>query len=309
MIGTFNLANNENNVQIFYTIGNNIWQTWQKPKGCKYAQFLVIGSGGGGGGGGSRGVGTTRSGGAGGGSSGVSRLFVPLSSIPDVLYIQVGVGGLGGAAFPAGQGSGDNGGAGQLSYVSIQPNIAVANVLVASGNAPNSGGSGGSGFGSGVAIAGGASTIFTVANGLLSHIGHFNFIAGQAGGNGGNASGQGTAITLAGITSGGAGGAGVSTTNLNGANVTGAGFVPTRNGGVATTSQADSGFNSFNGKLLNQRLPLFFTGGAGGYSNNLGTGGDGGYGAFGCGGGGAGAGTTGGRGGNGGDGLVIITCW
>ncbi len=307
MIGFYDLPNNNNNVYVFYAATSGSWQTWQKPKGCKYAQFLVIGGGGGGGAGGSAALNTSRSGGAGGGSSGVSRLFVPLSSIPDVLYIQVGVGGLGGTATGA---TGNAGGVGTLSYVSILPDLAVANSLIRSGNANAGGGNGGSGLGSSNATAGIASTVFTVVNGLLSHIGHSAFVAGQAGGGGGNINQSGTAITLAGITSGGAGAAGVSTTNRNGANITGAGFVPTVNGGNPTTlSQADSGFNSFNAKLLNQRLPLFFTGGAGGYSINTTTGGNGGNGAFGCGGGGGGAGITGGKGGDGGNGLVIITCW
>lgn len=309
MIGSFNLANNENNVQIFHTIGTNVWQSWRKPKGCKFAQFLVIGGGGGGGAGASGGANTSRSGGAGGGSSGVSNLFVPLSLFPDELYILVGNGGLGGS--PQTNSTGLGGGSGNLTFISYEPNTTNTNVIIASGNIGAGGGFGGA-VSSSNAIAGTASTIFTVANGQLIHLSHFNFVVGQAGAGGGNINQSGTAVSLigyGGITSGGSGGAGVSTTSRNGANITVAGFIPTILGGVVPTSQASSGFSSFSESSINLKFPLFFTGGAGGFSNNSDIGGNGGNGAFGSGGGGGGAGTTGGRGGNGGNGLVIITCW
>ena len=50
----------------------NTWQTWQKPRGCKFVYMLVIG-GGAGGGGGQSGTGVGRTGGGGGGSSGMNK--------------------------------------------------------------------------------------------------------------------------------------------------------------------------------------------------------------------------------------------
>ncbi len=50
MIDIFNLPN-INNSQVFYTQGSGIWQTWQKPRNCKFIHFTLIGGGGGGGGG------------------------------------------------------------------------------------------------------------------------------------------------------------------------------------------------------------------------------------------------------------------
>ena len=306
MIDNFNLPNNDKNVQSFYGIGSDVWQTWQKPNGCKFIQMIVIGGGGGGGAGATAIANSNRSGGAGGGSSAISRGFGILSSIPDTLYILVGLGGTGGLPTV---GAGGNGTVGALSYVSVQPNTTTSNIILASGTAAAGAGNGGA-VASTNATAGIAGTIFAQTAGFLSYNFLVALIAGQAGGTGGSTAQSGTSITLANIVSGGAGGAGVATTSINGANVTGSGFVPTINGGNFTNlSQADSGFTSFNDKLINMPYNLFFTGGAGGYSLNGGTGGNGGNGAYGSGGGGGGGGTTGGSGGNGGNGLVIITCW
>ena len=307
MIDNFNLPNNDKNVQLFYGIGTNIWQTWQKPNGCKFVQMFVMGGGGGAGAGATGIAGSSRSGGAGGGSSAFSRAFVSSSIIPDNLYILVGMGGSGGLPTA---GTGGNGTAGGISYVSYQPNTTASNLIVASSTAGAGAGNGGAAGVSSNATAGVAGTIFSQANGILSYNCLVSLIAGQAGGSGGNINQSGTTVTLALINSGGAGGAGVSNTSRNGANVTGAGFVPTINGGNSTNlSEADSGFTSFNNQLINLPYSLFFTGGAGGYALNNGNGGDGGNGSYGSGGGGGGGGTTGGRGGNGGNGLVIITCW
>jgi hypothetical protein len=297
------------NVSVFYGIGTNVWQTWTKPRNCTFLQFLVIGGGGGGGAAGSGAAITSRSGGGGGGSSAISRVFVPASYIPDTLYILVGMGGVGG--LPQVNSAGISGSSGQLSYVSIQPNISSSNVLVASGNVAANGGGGGA-VGSSNAIAGSAGTIFTQANGLLSHLTHPTFVAGTAGVGGGNqnqsSAGGNNFVTITSIVTGGCGGAGVNNISRSGVGVTGAGFVPTINGGnVTTLSQADSGFSSFGDRMINMRNNLMFTGGGGGYARFDAAGGDGGNGAFGSGGGGGGAGTTGGRGGNGGNGLVIIT--
>ena len=45
-----NLANNDKNTSIFYSIGSgDLWQTWIKPKGCSFVNLFVLGSGAGGG--------------------------------------------------------------------------------------------------------------------------------------------------------------------------------------------------------------------------------------------------------------------
>ena len=307
MIDYFNLPNLDNNNFVFYYVGTSVWQTWEKPRGCKFIQIFVLGGGGGGGAGATGVVGSQRSGGAGGGSSAISRLFIPTSYLPDVLYINVGRGGVGGSPTA---GVGGNGTAGELSYVSVLPSTIATNTILGSSTGGAGGGNGGN-INSSNAAAGIAGTIFTPANnGYLSYFCYTSLIAGVIGGSGGNVNGAGSIAAISSIVTGGSGGAGVQGTARSGANITGSGFVPTINGGSLTNlTQADSGFTSFNEKLNSLRYPLFFTGGAGGYSNTTASGGDGGNGSYGSGGGGGGGGTTGGRGGNGGNGLVLITCW
>jgi|LakMenEpi03Aug12_release.lakeMendotaPanAssembly.Ray.scaffolds.fasta_scaffold144321_5 hypothetical protein len=310
-----NLANNDKNTSIFYSIGSgDLWQTWIKPKGCSFVNLFVLGSGAGGGAGHSSA--TQKSGGGGGGSGGHSKLIVPSFFLADVLYIKVGQGASGG--LPA-VGNGNSGATGELSYVSIMPNIINTNVILASGTLPATGGGGG--IANGNSAGGTASTIFSISNGLLGYMTLFNTSAGAAGTNGGNVNqgggnitvGSGGTFSLPSIVTGGVGGSGCSTAggfsgSKNGTSIIGNGFVPTIRGGlIATLEEAENGYTSFNGNSIVNRNGLFFTGGAGGYANFSSTGGNGGNGAFGCGGGGGGGGTTGGRGGNGGDGLVIIT--
>lgn len=279
--------------------GSNAWLIWEKPKNCKFVNIITIGGGGGGAGGASGGTGTTRIGGGGGGSSGVTKVFIHADVLPDILYVQAGPGGAGGAA-------GANGTAGSLSYVSIEANTTVTNVVCRSGNA-------GASFGTTAGAGGAASTIVTQANMWISYLGFFQAVVGQIGSAGGSGL-AGTSTTIAGVTSGGAGGGGAtSVSDFAGGNITGLGSVPTISGAAAgSTSPGDPGFQpvipNFNSSLSNT---LFFTGGAGGAGSSAGTGTAGGPGAFGSGGGGGGAGITGlsGAGGRGGDGIVIITTW
>jgi hypothetical protein len=49
MIDYFNLANLDKNNQVFYYYGANVWQTWVKPRGCKFVNFFLVGGGGDGG--------------------------------------------------------------------------------------------------------------------------------------------------------------------------------------------------------------------------------------------------------------------
>jgi len=299
MIDYNHLPNIDQNISIFTTAGSTAWQTWQKPRGCKFVYIFVLGSGGGGQGGGSGASLTARAGGGGGGSSGVNKGMFLSNTLPDTLYINVGVGGLGAAA-------GLNGGNGAFSYVSVEPNTTAVNVVLVSNSTTvplGSSGAGGAGGATGGAVVN--------ANQILNYCGISQFSAGQAGSNGGlNNGAVVTPVTMTNIVTGGAGGGGVSTLNAaaSGANVNLGNELRSVIGGAAGgTNNGQDGYCGIEPNKTNILRDAFvFTGGAGGGANGTGIGGNGGNGAYGCGGGGGGAGTTGGRGGNGGNGLVII---
>ena len=296
MMDVFNIPNTNIINWVFTTNGTtNAWQTWQKPKNCKFVFMTVIG-GGGGGGGGTSGVGN-RAGGGGGGSSAVSKGFYNADALPDILYIQVGPGGSPGAA-------NGNGGSGALSYVTVIPDTVTMNSILRSGAAA-------AGGGTSLGVAGAAGTIFAQTSGLVGYLGLFQAIAGQIGATGVSAT-IGSSITLAGITSGGAGGGGASNASgFAGGSIIGIGRVPTLPGGTAdSTENGSPGYQplipNFNSSV---NTDVFFTGGSGGAGGAIVNGTNGGPGAFGCGGAGGGAGATAGQGGRGGDGIVIITAW
>ena len=58
------------NHQTFFALGSTAWQTWQKPRNCKFVYITAIG--GGGGGGSCSDVLGTAGGGGGGGSSSIT---------------------------------------------------------------------------------------------------------------------------------------------------------------------------------------------------------------------------------------------
>jgi hypothetical protein len=309
----FNLVDGNIIKHVFLTNGTtNAWQVWEKPKNCKFINIITIGGGGGGGAGFSASI-NTATGGGGGGGSAITKGFFISNTLPDRLYIQVGPGGAGGTNNPVVAAT-----AGSISYVSIQPNTTAGNVILASGAADA--GAGGAGTGAGAGGAGAAGTVFSQTNFFLSTLGNIQSIAGTAGGAGG--ANVPTNVTFTIPTSGGAGGGGVTAagTGSAGANITGAGFVPTTTGGAAQTGagvNGDNGNVGFNPMLPNfnsfNRNTFFNTGGAGGGTSILANGGTGGNGSYGSGGGGGGAsfaGTVnGGAGGKGGDGIVIINSW
>ena len=297
MLDIFNLPNTDNNTQVFYS-NSNSWQSWYKPRNCMFVHLYVIGSGGGGSGGTSGASNTTRRGGSGGGSSAISTGIFPSIFLPDTLFIQVGSGGAGG-------GAGLKGGDGQLSYVNVEPDYLIGNIVLASGAIAASGGTAGG------AAAGAASTIFLKTGGLISYYGTCFLNAGVAGNTGGSAA-VGLSLNIVLPVSGGAGGGGCgSGTNFDGGQINGAGIFPTLLGSVAGgTTTASNGFASIiPSSNISTSRPLLFMGGSGGGGVFGGTGSVGGNGSYGCGGGGGGAGVTGGAGGRGGDGIVIITAW
>ena len=296
MIDYFNLPNTDKNFQIFYGIGEGVWQTWQKPRGCKFVQMMLIGGGGGGSSGQTLSTGT-RLGGGGGGGSAISRAFYQSNVIPDTLYILVGMGG-------QGQTLTSNGTSGGISYVTITPTTAsTANIFLASGavGATCSNGNG----------AGSAGTIFAQTGGFAGYLGLFTAIAGTSGFGGGTNASPGVSITVTNITTGGAGGGSIralGNQEFDGGGLNGTGFIPQITGTTAGLDGLSSPFYSLPSSQ-NSKYPTIFVGGTGGGSKHAGNAGRGGDGSYGCGGGGGGGGTTGGSGGKGGNGLVIITCW
>lgn len=304
----FNFPNTQNNQFIYFANGGTTsWQTWIKPRNVKFVSIFAISGGGGGGGGEGRSAGNNLGGGGGGAASGVALGTFPANSLPDTLYIQVGLGGAGGIGGVAGNGgTAVNGG---NSFVSIRPNTTTINVIIASNATTTQGGTGGF-FGAG-GNGGIPATVFSkTSTGFLGACGTITSTVGWNGVFGGAAA-SGITIQVSGITTGGAGGGGNTAASVDniGGNITGIGIVPTIMGG-STGLTGDNGYISMTPSINSStRVPMFFTGGAGGGSRFDGVGGNGGNGGFGCGGGGAGSGLTGGTGGNGGNGLVIITCW
>jgi len=282
MLDIFNIPGQQNNVSIFYARGTTDWQTWNKPRNCKFIWIMCIGGGCGGSGGGTTNVG------GGGGAGGVCRILYPSQVLPDTLYVQPGPGSLGAVGSSISTANGPS--IANSSYVSIAAtgsgNQSIAmNLVCISGTAE---------AGTTSVVNGETAATVTVAN--LMSLGTFTANAGQ---NGDNVANYPTPLSSS-ITSGGrAGGAsGVAGSTISSINL-GLYTTPQISGGSSTGGNADNGIWYWK--------PTFGIGGAGGGGNAGTTGGNGGNGAYGCGGGGGGVGaTTGGKGGNGGGGLVII---
>jgi len=280
MLDISHIPSQQQSTFIFYATGN--WQTWQKPRNAKFLEIFVLGGGGGGSSAGS----VSGSGGGGGGSSGALRALVPAFLLPDTLYIQVGKGGV----------SGTTGGS---STISIIPSTTSAYVICVSGTG---GGVGGTSTG----VGGNGSTAQSRATATFNNlniVADSNGVAGNTGGTAAGTSGGSQTALFSNLTSGGAGGGGLSGSmagiggNINAAPVILTSPVP---GGQTQGAAGANGYGTLS--------PFCGTGGAGGAANTAGVGGAGGKGFYGCGGGGAGRGSTGGGiGGAGGDGLVIIT--
>lgn len=288
MLDVFNIPGQQDNVKVYYTQGTTAWQTWTKPRNCKFVWMMCIGGGGGGGGGL---LGASAAASCGGGSGAVTRALFPANVLPDILFIQPGPGGTAGAA--ATVLIGGTGGNGNASYISITPSAAVPmNVVCTSGGATRA--IGGQGQGQGGITANGEVVASTTQAGLLS-LGNFISVAGQ------QATGAGTTpvghITPLGSTITTAGGAasGTSTT----------GSVASPGGDILATSISPL-ITSGSSGIVSWK-PFYTLGGAGAPANDGQVGLPGGDGSYGSGGGGGSAGnTSAGAGGRGGDGLVII---
>ena len=270
----------QDNVKIFYARGTTDWQTWQKPRGCKFIWIMCIGAGSGGFGGAGAGGAASAPGGPGGA---VTKALLPANTIPDTLYIQPGTGSTGGAGAATNINNLPN--VPGRSFISITPSSAVTmNIVCTSGLANASGGT--------------VESAATVAAAGLLSLGNFTSTAGvgQAAA-GSNVTPLTTTITCAGAngsTAGANAGANISSVDL------GTYSTPLIAGGAAGTV-GNSGIWFWK--------PMFGLGGSGGGGVASGVAGNGGNAnSYGCGGGGGGnsAAGTGGNGGKGGDGLVII---
>jgi hypothetical protein len=296
MLDIFNIPGQQDNVKIYYTQGTSAWQTWIRPRNCKFVWMMCIGGGSGGFGGGAPAAGLS----PGGPSGAVTKALFPANVLPDILYIQVGTGSIGGTG--ATTSTNNTPGVPGRSFIVINPSgsvptvmntVCVSGLANASGTTPES-----------------AATV--AAAGLLS-LGNFTSIAGIASfvagadytpltntitcpGGAGSAAGVGTA------------GYGIASVNL------GLFLTPAIPGGFGNVEGgATPGISSPGNPGTWFWKPMFGLGGSGGggVSGSGIVGMDGGNGSYGCGGGGggntnSGAGSTGGNGGKGGDGLVII---
>lgn len=285
MLDVFNIPGQQDNVKIFYAAGTTDWQTWNKPRNCKFIWMMCIG-GASGGTGGVSGSATSSPAIPGGGSGAITRALFPANVLPDTLYIQPGPGGVGGPGVTNINSVGNTPGVGNRSFVSITPSSAVTMNLVCTSGAIAA------------TTVGGGETAATVTNALLLSLGNFTSTAGLA-----NSADNITPFTTSSLTGGGGVGGG-------GTNALGASILSVNLGTFSTpqisAGAVNSGAAGANG--IWSWKPLYGTGGACGGSNNAGVGGKGGDGAYGCGGGAGAPGinAAGGNGGKGGDGLVII---
>ena len=302
---------NSTDVQVFTGLGTaagECWQTWQKPRGKKMIDILLIGKGGNGGNG-AIGSNSNAAGGGGGGSGSQTRLIMPLHLLPDVLYLSL---------------------AGQSATTTLASYISIAPRLAAGAGAPtandtlmiaNGGGNGGNASGATAGAVGAAGAIATAATMPLGWM-FALALAGQAGIIGGVAvSGANLSLPVTGLlVTGGTGGGGLpgsGATGTNGGNITGAGVFPSIIGGqgsATATLPAESGRPGFR-PIPN--LPYFLGGTGGASTHGTATGGglvqsSGGNGQPGCGGGASGGALTGsaaGVVGQGGPAICIITVY
>ena len=266
------------------------YEEWIKPKGMKFIGFKLHGSGGSGGAGFTRTAGSAGGGGGGGGSGAMVNALFKAEHIPDVLYILAPLGGVTAQV-------------GGRAWVMFEPGqTTAAFALLVSGAADAA--SGGAGATGAAGALGAAGTVATLATAAWSYLAlHWYASAGFAGVAGGAQTGAvGANVTPAGPMTGGAGGAGCTTTDFAGGIISAFGRI--RTAPAASSTPGGAG-------LPGLWLPswMLSTGGTGGASNNSGVGGKGGDGGPGSGGGGGGSGATGGAGGSGGPALVQIYAW
>jgi len=266
MLDIFNIPGQQDNIKIFYARGTSDWQTWQKPRNCKFIWMMCIGAGAGG-----QTTGTTAAG-FGGGSGAVTRALFPANVLPDTLYVQPGAGVVANA---------------NRSFVSVTPSSATSmNLVCISGN-------------SAATVAGAGESIATAASANLLSLGNFISIAGRTNPNTATIT---PLITTAFTCPGGNGGTvGISFGTNIGSIDLGTFTTPNISGGTVINA---GGISDSGTTFWKPFFSLGGAGGNSNNAGVGGRGGDGGIGSGGGGcGGGAAAGASGGKGG---DGLVII---
>jgi hypothetical protein len=263
------------------------------PKNATMLHIWAIGAGGPGGFGFSRAAGLPGGGGGGGATGAIVTMLVPTRFLPPTLYIY------------AGRGTGTTEGRTWVSFRRYDgPNNTIADSLLMAQI--------GNGGGAGTSIAAGSAGTpgsYSAASNLYAGLGTLTLTAGVGGSLGGaHTGGIGNAINAfsnnAAPFTGGAGGAGCTTTDFTGGIIQNNANAQ-QHAGFTLAGGAAGGGDGLNGLQFDE--PFVCYGGSGGGSNNSGVGGKGGDGAIGCGGGGGGAGVTGGAGGRGGNGRVVIT--
>jgi len=264
------------------------------PKNATFLHIWAIGAGSNGGAGASRAAGIAGGGGGGGATGAIVTMLIPTRFLPPTLYIQVGKGG----------GAVSDG----FTKVMFRRGDGLNNVVADSLLLANAGANANAGT-SGNAGTGGTITGYNLGNNIYAGLGTLTITAAQAGEAGGAITGQAgfsknPAFSLGMPFTGGAGGAGCTTTDFAGGSIIPTSFAQQQSG-ITLAGGLAGGGDGLNGLQFDE--PFTCYGGSGGGSNNSGVGGKGGDGAIGCGGGGGGAGVTGGAGGRGGNGRVVIT--
>lgn len=308
-------------VQVFQCLdpGNKTqnWQPWKKPKHHGMGFFFLMSGGAGGGGGHTKGVNAAGGGGGGGASGTIFRGIVPLIMLPDTLYLTVGSGGLGGAA-------GTDGGKGGVSAIDhtkisdyVESGAGYRPIFASHNHSSSYLGPGGGVKGTAAAKGtGGSVGGENWASWWKNIFGVTMTSSGSSGVDGGAHTGAAgsdqVGVWYGNPISGGAGGAGCTTTTYSGGSIVlnsglriGENYFPNAGAAVLGGAPGNPGANGIT--LLDHFIGC---GGAGGGSSNSAAGGAGGNGGLGSGGGGGGAGVgSGGRGGDGGPGLILIVTW
>jgi hypothetical protein len=299
-------ANGTSDVQTFVgtsTTAGGSWQTWMKPRGKTMCCIHLTGKGGNGGNG-AVGANSTAAGGGGGGSGATTSIIMPLTLLPDILYLSL-----------AGQSATTT----LASYITTYPSVVANHTLVYAAG----GGNGGNGSAGTVGTAGTAGTVAAATNMPLGWMFKNTAIAGAAGMVGHiGASIVYTAANLTGgmLVFGGTGGCGVPATATAGTAALGyaaVGSFPAVAGVNLATTATVPGTAGPNAVMPVAGLRYILGGVGGGSSHGSATttglfGGTGGNGLWGSGGGGGGGCLTGGVAGVGGQGgiaVAIITCW
>ena len=308
MLDAFHIPSTTGNADVQFFTGDaqavgTGWKVWSKPRGKSMVNITLVGAGGNGGTG-VVGANSTAAGGAGGQSGATTIVEMPLALLPDQLFLSLA-------------GRKPTATANFASLVAVAPeNVATSIVAFANGGLHGGNATGATGGTVGTAAAVAAST-----NMCFGWMFAVQVLAAQVGTAGGAtvAAANLALPTTGSFVTGGTGGGGLpaaAATGTNGGNITGAGIIPTNQGGqgsATATVPAEWGKSGVRvGKLG------YFLGGTGGASTHgtaTGAGlvqSSGGNGALGCGGGGMGGALTGstvGTVGFGGEAFCIITCW